>query len=95
MQEGAYVFIAGRREAELDQAVALLGKNVEAVQGDATRLALLCEKVRVSKGKLDILVANSGFSEAATLDDITEEHFDKYSASMRGRRCSPCRRRYR
>ncbi len=80
VEEGAYVFITGRRQAELDRAVALIGKNVEAVQGDATRAAdldRLYQTVMASKGKLDILVASSGFSEAATLDDITEEHFDK------------------
>ncbi len=78
--EGAYVFITGRRQAELDEAAALIGKHVEAVQGDATHAAdldRLYRTVMASKGKLDILVANSGFSEAATLDDITEEHFDK------------------
>ncbi len=79
-EEGAYVFITGRRQAALDRAVALIGKHAEAVQGDATSMAdldRLYRTVMASKGKLDILVANSGFSEAATLDDITEEHFDK------------------
>ncbi len=80
VEEGAYVFITGRRQVELDRAVGLIGKRIEAVQGDAARAAdldRLYQTVMASKGKLDILVANSGFSEAATLDDITEEHFDK------------------
>ncbi len=80
VEEGAYVFITGRRQAELDKAVALIGERVEAVQGDATNAAdldRLYRTVMASKGKLDILVANSGFSEAATLDDTTEGHFDK------------------
>ena len=80
VKEGAYVFITGRRQAELDRAVALIGKHVEAVQGDATRSAdldRLYRTVMASKGRLDILVANSGFSEAAKLDVTTEEHFDK------------------
>jgi NAD(P)-dependent dehydrogenase (short-subunit alcohol dehydrogenase family) len=80
VEEGAYVFITGRRRAELDRAVASIGRHVEAVQGDVTSTAdldRLYRTVMASRGKLDILVANSGFSEAATLDDITEEHFDK------------------
>lgn len=78
--EGAHVFITGRRQAELDKAVALIGEGAEAVQGDATSMAdldRLYGTVRASRGRLDILVANSGFSEAATLNDTTEEHFDK------------------
>ena len=79
-EEGAYVFITGRRQAELDKAAASIGERVEAVQGDVTSLAdldRLYRTVMASKGRLDILVANSGFSEAATLDGITAEHFDK------------------
>ena len=79
-EEGAYVFITGRRQAELDKAAASIGERVEAVQGDATSLAdldRLYRAVTASKGRLDILVANSGFSEAAMLDEITAEHFDK------------------
>ena len=80
VEEGAYVFITGRRQTELDGAVALIGEHVEAVQGDVTLgvdLDRLYRTVTASKGRLDILVANSGFSEAATLDDTTEEHFDR------------------
>ena len=80
VEEGAYVFITGRRQAELDKAVAFIGKHVEAVQGDATSAAdldRLYRTVMASKNKLDILVANSGLSEAAMLDDITETHFDR------------------
>lgn len=65
-EEGAYVFITGRRQAELDKAVGLIGKQVEAVQGDATQaagLARLYERVMSSKGKLDIFVADSGIAE--------------------------------
>ena len=78
--EGAHVFITGRRQAELDKALALIGERAEAVQGDATSMAdldRLYQTVRANKGRLDILVANSGLSEAATLDETTEEHFDK------------------
>ncbi len=78
--EGAHVFITGRRQAELNEAAALIGERAEAVQGDVTSMAdlnRLYRTVAASKGRLDILVANSGFSEASTLSDITEEHFDK------------------
>lgn len=80
IDEGAYVFLTGRRQAELDKVVADIREHVEAVQGDVTLAAdldRLYRTVRASKGRLDILVMSSGFSEAATLDDITDEHFDK------------------
>lgn len=80
VQEGAYVFITGRRQAELDKAVALIGKNVEAVQGDVTKAAdldRLYARVKTQKGRLDILVISSGFSEPATLDETSETHFDR------------------
>ncbi len=79
-QEGAHVFITGRRQDELDRAAALIGKGVEAVQGDATSAAdldRLYRAVQASRGRLDILIANSGFAEAVTLDEITEAHFDR------------------
>lgn len=80
VEEGAYVFITGRRQVELNRAVMLIGRNLEAVQGDVTSIAdldRLYETVGTRKGKLDILVANSGVSEHSKLEDITEEHFDK------------------
>lgn len=80
VEEGAYVFITGRRQAELDKAVALIGGNVKAVQGDVTSTAdldRLFETVRTGKGKLDILIAGSGVAEHSKLEDITEAHFDK------------------
>ncbi len=80
VREGAYVFITGRRQAELDSAVALLGENAQAVRGDLTSsadIAHLYQTVKERKGKLDILVAGSGMSEYAVLDDITESHFDR------------------
>ncbi len=86
--EGAYVFITGRRRAELDKAVTLIGANSEAVQGDVTSAAdldRLFETVTASKGKLDILVTSSGISEPATVDDITEAHFDRaFDLNVRG-----------
>src|SRR6202140_5233366 len=66
--EGAYVFITGRRQAELDKAVAEIGKNVTAVQGDVQNLAdldKLYAKVKGAKGVVDIVFANAGFVEHA------------------------------
>src|ERR1700686_5491332 len=77
--EGAYVFITGRRQKELDAAVKAIGSNVTGVQGDVAKLAdldRLYEAVK-AKGKLDIVFANAGVAEFAPLDKITEEHFDK------------------
>jgi NAD(P)-dependent dehydrogenase (short-subunit alcohol dehydrogenase family) len=77
--EGAYVFITGRRQAELDAAVKLIGRNVTAVQGDVGKLEdldRLYEVVRDQKGHVDIVFANAGAGAFVTLEQITEEHFD-------------------
>jgi NAD(P)-dependent dehydrogenase (short-subunit alcohol dehydrogenase family) len=78
--EGAYVFITGRRQGELDTAVNQIGKNVTCVQGDVSNLAdldRLYAAVKDQKGRIDIVFANAGVGEFATLTTITEEHFDK------------------
>ena len=78
--EGAHVFITGRRQGELDQAVKLVGKNVTAVQGDVAKLAdldRLYAAVKREKGHVDIVFANAGGGEFVPLGSITEEHFDK------------------
>lgn len=78
--EGAYVFITGRRQSELDAAVEQIGKNVTGVQGDASNLAdldRLYSIVKEQKGRIDILFANAGVGEYAPLGGITEEHFDR------------------
>jgi NAD(P)-dependent dehydrogenase (short-subunit alcohol dehydrogenase family) len=78
--EGAYVFISGRRQSELDAAVRQIGKNVTGVQSDVSNLAdldRLYAAVKEQKGRIDILFANAGVGEFATLVAITEEHFDK------------------
>jgi NAD(P)-dependent dehydrogenase (short-subunit alcohol dehydrogenase family) len=80
VQEGAYVFITGRRQAELDKAVALIGGNVTAVQGDITKLQDLdgiAAAVKAEKGIVDVIVSNAGLTEQASIDSLTEEHFDK------------------
>src|SRR5690348_17810496 len=78
--EGAYVFITGRRQAELDSAVAQIGRNVTAVQGDVANSAdldKLYASVNSEKGKLDIVFANAGTGAFAPLGKITEDHFDR------------------
>lgn len=86
--EGAYVFITGRRQSELDKAVAELGKNVTAVQGDIANLNdldRLVAVIRKEKGHLDIIVANAAIVEMVTLPDVTPEHFDKiFNVNARG-----------
>src|ERR1700748_2770331 len=79
VKEGAYVFITGRRQKELDEAVKAIGSNVTGVQGDISKLAdldRLYEAV-AAKGRIDIVFANAGVAEFAPLGKITEEHFDK------------------
>ena len=86
--EGAYVFITGRRQSELDAAVKQIGKNVTAVQGDVSNLAdldRLYAAVKQQKGHLDILFANAGTGEFCPLGSITEEQFDKtFNANVKG-----------
>ena len=80
VREGAYVFITGRRQKELDEAVKAIGSNVTGVQGDVAKLAdldRLYETVGQVKGRIDIVFANAGVAEFAPLEKITEEHFDK------------------
>src|SRR5881296_1942824 len=74
VNEGAYVFITGRREAELARAVKEIGNNVTAVQSDVANLAdldRLFAQIRRDKGKLDIIFANAGVAKYAPLGSIT------------------------
>jgi NAD(P)-dependent dehydrogenase (short-subunit alcohol dehydrogenase family) len=88
VEEGAYVFITGRRKVELDNAVALIGRNVTAVQGDVANLAdldRLYDTIAAEKGVVDVVVANAGFVELRTIDTATPEHFDKtFDTNARG-----------
>ena len=80
VEEGAYVFITGRRQKELDEAVKAIGTNVSGVQGDVTQLAdldRLYETVSKAKRRIDIIFANAGVGEFVALGAVTEEHFDK------------------
>jgi NAD(P)-dependent dehydrogenase (short-subunit alcohol dehydrogenase family) len=91
--DAAYVFITGRRQSQLDQAVKQIGKNnnnnnVTGVQRDVSNLAdldRLYATVKEQKGHIDILFANAGFDEFAPLGAITESHFDKiFSVNVKG-----------
>jgi NAD(P)-dependent dehydrogenase (short-subunit alcohol dehydrogenase family) len=79
VDEGAYVFITGRRQEALDEAVKLIGRNVTAVQGDAANLDdldRLFDTVKREKGAIDVLWASAGTGEPRRHHEITEEHFD-------------------
>jgi NAD(P)-dependent dehydrogenase (short-subunit alcohol dehydrogenase family) len=86
--EGAYVFVTGRRQNELDTAVSEIGQNVTDVQGDVSNLVdldRLYSIVKQQRGHIDILFANAGLGEFATLGQISEPHFDKtFAVNVKG-----------
>ena len=89
VEEGAYVFITGRRQEQLDQAVKEIGKNVTGVQGDVSHSAdldRLYTVVKAEKEHIDILYASAGFGEFdVPLGAITEENFDRtFNVNVRG-----------
>ena len=80
VEEGAYLFITGRRQRELDEAVKTIGDNVAGIQGDVASMAdldRLYEPIGRAKGRIDVLVANAGVGEFTAFGKATEEHFDK------------------
>jgi NAD(P)-dependent dehydrogenase (short-subunit alcohol dehydrogenase family) len=83
VNEGAYVFVTGRRDAELAVGVKEIGKNVTGVQGDVSNLNdldRLFAQIKREKGKLDIVFANAGIAEFARLGTITEQHYNSVFA---------------
>ena len=83
VEDGAYVFITGRRQEELDAAVRQIGRNVQAIRGDVSQLADLeriMTTVQEQQGCIDVLFANAGIAEAAPLAEITEAFFDRHFA---------------
>jgi len=88
VNEGAYVFITGRREPELAAAVKEIGRNVTGIPGDVSSLDdldRLFAQIKREKGKLDIVFANAGFAKFASLDRITEEHYDSlFNGNVKG-----------
>src|ERR1700746_2142812 len=87
VKEGAYVFITGRRQKELDEAVQAIASNVTGIQADIAKLTdldRLYEAVK-TKGKIDVVFSNAGVAEFAPLGKITEEHFDKlFDTNVKG-----------
>jgi len=87
-QEGARVFVTGRRQSQLDKAVASIGDNAAAIQGDTANLADLDRiyaTMKLRAGHIDVLAVNAGVYEPAALGEITEEHFDKtFNTNVRG-----------
>jgi NAD(P)-dependent dehydrogenase (short-subunit alcohol dehydrogenase family) len=79
VDEGAHVFISGRRQEALDEAVKLIGRNVTGVQADSSNLDdldRLFDTVKREKGAVDVLWTSAGTGEEGKLGEITEEHFD-------------------
>ena len=87
-EEGARVFIVGRRQSQLDEAAAAIGGDAEAIQGDISNLADLDRiyaTVEARAGRIDVLAVNAGVYEFATLGEITEEQFDRtFNTDVRG-----------
>jgi len=78
--EGAFVFITGRRQAELDAAVQALGNSAVGLQGDVSSLADLdriVAAIKAQKGQLDVLFSNAGIAEFLPIDGVTEDHYDR------------------
>ena len=87
VSEGAYVFITGRRQKELNEAVKDIGSNVTGVQGDVANLADLDRLYEAvgAKGRIDIVFANAGVAGVSPLEKITEKHFDDiFNINVRG-----------
>jgi NAD(P)-dependent dehydrogenase (short-subunit alcohol dehydrogenase family) len=88
VSEGAYVFITGRSQSKLDDAVKEIGSNVTAVQGDVASLEdldRLFEQIKKEKGKLDVVFANAGIFQYAALEAIDEQFFDSiFNSNVKG-----------
>lgn len=88
VEEGASVYITGRRQGELDKAVASIGRNIRAIRadvGDMVDLDRLYKEISLGNAKLDVLVANAGILELQTLGDVTPDHFDAtFGVNARG-----------
>jgi NAD(P)-dependent dehydrogenase (short-subunit alcohol dehydrogenase family) len=88
VKEGAHVFITGRRQTVLDQAVRAIGNNVTGVQGDVANLSdldRLYETVQAGGRRIDVVFANAGIGEFLSLGNITEDHFDKlFDTNVKG-----------
>ena len=88
VNEGAYVFITGRRQKELDEPAAAIGSNATGAQGDVAKMAdldCLYQTVGRVKGRIDIIFANAGVGEFVPFPKVTEEHFDRlFNINVKG-----------
>lgn len=88
VEEGAYVFITGRRQDKLDEAVKAIGRNVTGINADSSNLDdldRLYAQVAKEKGKIDILFASAGYGEYVPLDKVTPKHYDDtFNTNVRG-----------
>jgi NAD(P)-dependent dehydrogenase (short-subunit alcohol dehydrogenase family) len=86
--EGAYVYITGRRQKKLDEAVAEIGRNITGVQGDVSNLDdldRLYAQVEREKGRVDIVFANAGVGGPAAISEITPQQYDSFfNVNLRG-----------
>lgn len=86
--EGAKVIITGRRKENLEAAVKEIGENAAGIQADASKLEdidRLYAEIKKQYGRIDVLFANAGSGEFATIDQVTEEHFDKtFDTNVKG-----------
>src|SRR5271163_2790463 len=88
VEEGAYIFITGRRQKELDAAVKEIGSDVTGVQGDVSNMKdidRLYETIKATGRRLDVVFANAGVAEFASVEQATEAHFDKiFDVNVKG-----------
>ena len=88
VKEGAYVYITGRRQSELDKAVKSIGNNVQAIRADASSLAdldRLFAQIKQEKGRLDVVFANAGQAKFVPVNDITEEFYEQtFNTNVKG-----------
>ena len=88
VNEGAYVFITGRRNSELTAAVKEIGHNVTGVQGDVSNLGdldRLFTQIKQEKGRLDIVFANAGIAKYGRFGEISEELYDSiFDVNVKG-----------
>jgi NAD(P)-dependent dehydrogenase (short-subunit alcohol dehydrogenase family) len=98
VNEGATVFITGRRQSQLAAAAEEIGRNAISIPGDVSNvddLDRLFAEIKQEKGKLDIVFANAGMARYAQLGEITEDFYSRYSTSTSRVCFSRCRRHLR
>lgn len=88
VKEGAFVYITGRRQSELDMAVKKIGKQVKAIRSDVSNLAdldRLFAQIKQEKGRLDVVFANAGQAKFVPLSDVTEEFYEQtFNTNVKG-----------